>query len=115
MMQVNDVYQTRCAVSGERTRPVLEAAHIKPVDKGGVHSIDNGLLLRVDIHKLFDKGYVTVTPKGEFVVSKSLKEDWQNGRIYYEYNGKAVRDPIRPEYRPAPEFLEWHNDVRFKH
>ena len=109
-----DAYDSRCAVSGERTRPVLEAAHIMPVERGGVHSVDNGLVLRVDIHKLFDKGYVTVTPKGQFLVSKALKDDWRNGRIYYDLHGQKVREPERVEYRPATEFLQWHNDTLFK-
>lgn len=113
-MKVNDVYETRCVVSGERTRPVLEAAHIRPVEHGGVHSVDNGLLLRIDIHKLFDKGYVTVTPDGRFLVSNSLREDWKNGRIYYDLHGRPIRDPVRPDYKPAREFLEWHNDTMFR-
>ncbi len=109
-----DAYESRCAVSGERTRPVLEAAHILPVEKGGVHSVDNGLVLRVDIHKLFDRGYVTVTPQGRFLVSNALKHDWRNGRIYYELHGRTVRDPVSVEYRPASEFLQWHNETLFK-
>jgi putative restriction endonuclease len=109
-----DAYESRCVVSGERTRPVLEAAHILPVEKGGAHSIDNGLVLRVDIHKLFDKGYVTVTTRGEFLVSKALKDDWRNGRMYYELHGQKIREPVRVEYRPATEFLQWHNDTLFK-
>lgn len=113
-LQLHDAYQSRCVVSGERTRPVLEAAHILPVEEGGVHSIDNGLLLRSDIHKLFDKGYVTVTPDGRFQVSRALKDDWKNGRIYYDLHGQRIRDPIRPEFKPASQFLEWHNDARFK-
>ncbi len=45
------------------------AAHIIPYGAGGKHEIPNGLLLRADIHKLFDRGYVTVTPKYRFRVS----------------------------------------------
>jgi putative restriction endonuclease len=36
----------------------LDAAHIKPYSEGGEHAVENGLLLRTDIHKLFDLGYV---------------------------------------------------------
>ena len=42
---------------------MLQAAHIRPVTKEGPHRVDNGLLLRSDIHTLFDQGYVTVTPE----------------------------------------------------
>ena len=58
---VTDAYNRRCAISGERTLPVLEAAHIKRFAESGPHFISNGLLLRSDIHKLFDSGYVTIT------------------------------------------------------
>lgn len=101
-------------MTGEKTYPVLEAAHIVPVTRGGPHSPDNGLLLRSDIHKLFDRGYVTVQPNGEFRVSARLKEDWQNGRIYYAHHGTTIRFPDAAEWRPARERLEWHNDTVFR-
>lgn len=53
---VTETYERRCAVTGEKVLPVLEAAHIHPVAADGVHRIDNGLLLRSDLHTLFDKG-----------------------------------------------------------
>src|SRR5207253_3820281 len=59
---VTDAYERRCAVTGERTLPALEAAHIQPYGKNGPHLTSNGLLLRSDMHKLFDAGYLTVTP-----------------------------------------------------
>lgn len=51
---VTDAYGRRCAVTRERTLPVLEAAHIKPYSEGGIHDLPNGLLLRSDLHRLFD-------------------------------------------------------------
>lgn len=90
---VADAYEKRCAVTGERTYPVLEAAHIVPVARGGFHQPQNGLLLRSDIHKLFDRGYVTVQPDGRFLVSKSLKDDWQNGLVYYELSQRQRMCP----------------------
>lgn len=111
---VADAYERRCAISGEKTYPVLEAAHIRPVTNGGMHRMDNGLLLRTDIHRLFDRGYVTVTPTGLFQVSDRLREEWQNGRMYYDLHGKPIRDPVLAESKPAREFLEWHADTVFK-
>ncbi len=111
---VSDAYHKRCAVTGEKTFPVLEAAHIKPVSKGGDHRTENGLLLRSDLHTLFDLGYATVTPKGEFRVSPKLKETWMNGRIYYDLDGSTIRLPEEDEKRPSPLLLEWHNDVIFR-
>ncbi len=59
---VTDAYGRRCAVTGERTLPALEAAHIRPYADGGEHAGANGILMRRDVHSLFDAGYVTVTP-----------------------------------------------------
>ena len=111
---VADAYEKRCAVSGERTYPVLEAAHIVPVSRGGQHRPQNGLLLRSDIHKLFDRGYVTVRPSGNFAVSPRLRDDWQNGRIYYDLDERPIRLPNIESLRPDSKALEWHNDVVFK-
>jgi putative restriction endonuclease len=72
---VTDAYQRRCAVTGERTLPVLESAHIKPYARSGPHSNNNGLLLRSDLHKLFDLGYITVTGDMRIEVSKRIKLD----------------------------------------
>jgi putative restriction endonuclease len=111
---VADAYGKRCTVTGERTYPVLEAAHIKPVKNGGMHRIDNGILLRSDIHKLFDSGYVTITPDSRFLVSDALDAEWHNGGIYYALDKQPIRSPELVGYAPALEFLEWHRDTIFK-
>ncbi len=59
---VADAYERRCTMTGERTLPALEAAHIHRYSRGGDHSLSNGLLLRSDLHKLFDLGYLTIEP-----------------------------------------------------
>ena len=107
---VTDTYERRCAVSRERTLPVLEAAHIRPFAQGGKHRVDNGLLLRRDLHTLFDRGYVTVTPDHHLEVSRRLKEDWENGRDYYAMQGKQIWTPDEPARQPSTEWLRWHNE-----
>lgn len=112
---VTDAYQRRCAVTGERTLPVLEAAHIKPYALSGPHRVSNGILLRSDLHKLFDLGYVTVTPDLHLEVSSRLKAEWENGREYYAYHGRELQiRPSNPNSHPGAEFLRWHNEQRFK-
>jgi putative restriction endonuclease len=112
---VIDAYERRCAVTGEKTLPVLEAAHIKPYSLNGPHRLNNGILLRSDLHKLFDLGYVTITPQLRLKVSPRLKADWQNGKEYYAHHGVPLRfSPMDPGSRPNPEFLQWHNESRFK-
>lgn len=63
--------------------PVLNAAHIKPYAEDGPHEVRNGLLLREDLHTLFDRGYMTITKDYRVEVSKRIKEDYGNGKEYY--------------------------------
>jgi putative restriction endonuclease len=111
---VTDAYDRRCAVTGERTLPVLEAAHIKPFNLVQRHEVSNGLLLRSDLHTLFDRGYMTVTPKMKLRVSRRIREEFTNGRDYYNLDSHDVRLPLPPNPPPSREFLEWHADTVFK-
>lgn len=112
---VTDAYERRCAVTGEKTLPVLEAAHIKPYALNGPHQVSNGILLRSDLHRLFDLGYLTITSDLRLEVSSRLKAEWQNGREYYAHHGQSLRFyPQEPSRRPSLEFLTWHNECRFR-
>lgn len=112
---VTDAYTRRCAISGERTLPALEAAHIKDYAKSGPNRIENGLLLRSDIHKLFDAGYVTVTPERRVEVSRRIKEEFENGRVYYRFHGeKLVVEPDSLAERADSGYLGWHNENVFR-
>jgi putative restriction endonuclease len=101
-------------VSGEKTLPALDAAHIRPFADGGSHRVSNGILLRRDIHSLFDLGYVTISPELEFEVSRKIREDYENGRYYYSLHGTQIRAPDDPNRRPNRAALAWHNEHRFK-
>ncbi|NLY75372.1 MAG: HNH endonuclease [Firmicutes bacterium] len=108
---VTDAYQRRCAITGEKTLPVLNASHIKPYSQNGPHEVRNGLLLREDLHTLFDRGYLTVTKDYRVEVSRRIKEDYGNGRDYYAMHGRRL--VVLPENTmdlPGVEYLEWHNE-----
>lgn len=108
---VTDAYERCCAITGERTLPVLEAAHVKPYSLGGPHDLANGILLRSDFHKLFDIGLVTITPDLRIEVSPRIKEEWFNGKAYYRLHGQRLANlPAREEDHPRSEFLAWHNE-----
>jgi putative restriction endonuclease len=111
---VADVYQRRCAFSASRVLHVLESAHIKPYAASGTHSPTNGILLRADIHTLFDLGYVTVTPAYKVEVSKKIKEEFDNGIEYYSMQGKPIHLPEIEQFRPSQAMLAWHNENIFK-
>lgn len=111
---VTDAYNRRCSITGEKTLPVLEAAHIKSYSESGPHAINNGLLLRSDFHKLYDTGYVTVTRDYSLEVSKHLKEDYHNGKVYYKHHGQKILLPADVMHYPDREYLNWHNEHIYK-
>ncbi len=112
---VTDAYNRSCAITGEHSLPALEAAHIKPYNESGPHAVNNGLLLRSDIHRLFDRGYITVTPEFKVAVSRRLKEEFENGRSYYPFHGHHLsRLPGAINDQPQGELLIWHNENIFK-
>lgn len=112
-IMVTDAYERRCAVTNEKTLPALEAAHIQPYSEGGEHEVKNGILLRRDIHPLFDLGYVTITRDAHFEVSKKIHEEFDNGKNYYALHGRKIRLPDNSYQKPDPELLTWHNDKVF--
>jgi putative restriction endonuclease len=102
-------------MTSERTLPVLEAAHIRPYAEGGKHELPNGLLLRSDLHTLFDQGYVTVDPDElRVVVSPRIKEEFENGRDYYQLQGRQIRLPNDLAAAPSRSSLEYHAQVVFR-
>ena len=108
---ITDAYQRRCAITGEKTLPVLEAGHIKPYSLEGPHEIKNGLLLRRDFHTLFDRGYITIDRNLNVEVSHRIKEDFGNGKEYYTHHGqRLITLPERIDQRPDTQYLEWHNE-----
>lgn len=112
---VTDAYQRACAITGEHSLPALEAAHIKPYNDNGPHAVNNGLLLRSDLHRLFDHGYIAITPDYHIEISRRLKDDFKNGRSYYPFHGRTLTIiPALLSDRPLKEMLEWHNANVFR-
>jgi hypothetical protein len=87
---------------------LLEAAHIVPHSLVPDYSTRNGLLLRADIHTLFDEHLLSIDGRCKVHISKTL----QNSE-YWAYNGKLSRAPERSEDRPSAEGLDAHY-LRFR-
>ncbi len=86
-------------------------AHIKPYAESGPNRVSNGLLLRSDLHILFDRGYVTINRDYRLEVSPRIREEFENGRQYYAMDGSALAVlPDRPSDRPGEDFIDWHNE-----
>ena len=110
---VIDIYSRRCAMTGEKTLPVLTAAHIKPYAASGPHDVRNGLLLRSDLHTLFDQGYITITRDFHIEVSRKIRQEFQNGKEYYSMHGRKLLLPANERALPATEYIERHNNNVF--
>jgi len=105
---VTDAYERRCAMTGDPTLPALEVAHIRPPAQGGLHRVDNGLLLRSDLRRLFDRGYLTLTDDYQIRASRLLSRDYAGSDVYLTLDGASITTPETLEHRPRPAFLDWH-------
>lgn len=99
-----EAYGGACAISGCTVRAVLEAAHILPYRGPHTNEVSNGLLLRADLHTLFDLGLISIDPETfRVLVAPSMDES-----EYASLTGRRLRMPDRPEWRPNPAALEAH-------
>ena len=111
---VTDAYDRRCAFTGEKTLPALQASHIKPYAQSGPHRVSNGLLLRADLHQLFDRGYLTITSDHHIEVSRRIQTEFDNGDAYLALHGRRLQAvPDAPGDRPSPDFIAYHQDRVF--
>jgi hypothetical protein len=98
-------YDYKCAVTGCDVRDTLQAAHIVPVSNSGQHHVHNGLLLRADIHNLFDRGLLTIDKK--YIVR--LDSSIHDSKTYKSLHGKKlVVVPTSKKYKPSLKHLEQH-------
>lgn len=66
--------KNRCILTKEAASDVIEAAHIIPVRHGGTDIVENGLCMRVDIHRLFDNGKIRISPSGKVTLNEQIAE-----------------------------------------
>jgi hypothetical protein len=95
-------YRGQCAVTGCKEEGTLQAAHIRPVSSNGDHHISNGLLLRADIHNLFDLGLIAIDENLRINVASTVTE-----REYRELDGKKAHVPSG-QSAPSRSALGWH-------
>lgn len=96
------IYGESCCISGETCVEVLEAAHIIPYDGEGTNHPENGLLLRSDLHTLFDLNLLSVDPASyRITLASSLK-----GSSYWSWHGKAIVLP--QSHKPQRDALRRH-------
>jgi hypothetical protein len=99
-------YEGRCAMSGCDAEQALEAAHIRPYRGVDTHRVENGLLLRADLHVLFDVGLMAVEPDSlEILLAPALFSG-----SYSVLRGSRLRVPRHDALRPNPEALRAHRE-----
>ena len=100
-----EAYGARCCVTGYSEKEVLEAAHIFPYLGEQTNHVTNGLLLRADIHTLFDIGLIAIDEDFKVLTSPNLDRT-----EYSALRGQAVSIPEDPAARPSVKALQWHRE-----
>lgn len=99
-------YDSRCAMTRYDATPALEAAHVLPYRGPQTNHVANGLLLRADMHDLFDLGLIAVDTSA----MRLLLADDLIGTQYEQYAGAALWVPREAEARPSVEALDKHRE-----
>ncbi len=97
-------YSSRCAVSGCDVEDVLDAAHITPYLGDHTDLVSNGILIRTDLHALFDRGLIAIDPRDRTVVVS----DRLIGSDYASLHGAKVSEPLDAAERPSKGSLSAH-------
>ena len=96
-----NLYEHRCAVTGWGPDAVLQAAHICSHSKSGNNAKENGILLRSDLHDLFDDGLLRIAPnRFSVVIHESLRET-----EYWHLRGTTLRPRVDGS-QPSKKYLE---------
>ncbi len=95
-------YGGRCCISRADAPTALEAAHIVPFLGRHSNQVTNGLLLRADLHTLFDEGLVTIDER-TVQLHRNLR-----GTVYEEFAHRPMQVPTNPELQPNDAYLAWH-------
>ncbi|MGW3913225.1 HNH endonuclease, partial [Streptomyces sp. NPDC005070] len=85
-----------CAMTGAAPEAVLEAAHLYSYAESGEHHDYGGLLLRRDIHRLFDLGQIAVNPASGLI---DIAPGLRGFPLYGQLHGQGLAVPLRPEHR----------------
>lgn len=97
------VYRCRCAITGCKVTGVLEAAHVKPYHISKENHPKNGILLRADLHTLFDLNLIVIHPQTKKI---EVKEPLQDSG-YQILDGIILRAYEKEIYSPDDCYLEW--------
>jgi putative restriction endonuclease len=98
---ITTAYSNKCCITSETTPELLEAAHIQPYFDENSNHVKNGLLLRVDLHKLYDNGLLYIDESFKIHISPEVKSEF-----YRKLNGTTIRLPENNNLHPSKEALK---------
>lgn len=102
-------YGGRCAITGCDVEDALEAAHIIGYVGASTQHVKNGILMRADIHTLFDLGLLKICPETlKVVLAPSVRKS-----SYAELHGQPLRRPVLASMEPDIEalYLRWDKGI----
>ena len=103
-----EAYGERCAITGFDAPQALEAAHIYPYRGPATNRVSNGLLLRSDLHRLFDRGAIAIDESNFRIL---LRHDLMATQYsYLSHDRVTLRLPSRVGHRPSPAALRSHRE-----
>ena len=110
-------YDERCAITGLKLingggRAEVEAAHIRPVERDGPDTIQNGLALSGTVHWMFDRGLIGLSDDLDILLSRQVND--RAGIEALINKTRRALPPVRAADRPHPHFLAWHREQVFK-
>jgi len=127
--QVLDAYHYRCAVTGlgigaiapTKSKRLLDAAHIRPVQLGGPDEVANGLPLTPTVHRLFDAGLVSVE-YSDGIPKLRVSSRLESGMALVPdrdvnlglRDGAQLLVPSSSRLWPHPDYLRFHHDKVFQ-
>jgi hypothetical protein len=99
-------YDYQCAITGEKCLDVVESAHLIPFINEKSNEVSNGIPLRVDFHRLFDKGFLAIDENYKIKMSGKIVSEY-----YRSYHGKTIHLPLNKKDYPSLKSIEFRKEM----
>ncbi len=116
---IPQLYQSTCSFTGMRLTSTfgynfIDACHIIPFSVGQDDKVTNGIALCPNMHRVFDRGLISISTDYKILVSQQIYEDEGHGYSLGRLKNKIIALPQTKQYWPSKESLEWHREKVFK-